>query len=229
MITTKEALLYASMPEHKALVRRTQGFIRWALDRVTAPYVACSFGKDSAALLHMVRLEKPNVPVIYVEYEESNLIDNYEEVISMWDLTDLRRLFVSCNSIDDEVNERDVIPIYAKSKGFDSGFVGIRASESNGRRITLRQSGMFYKSLTGVTRICPLADWTDWNSAAYCISNNLPTLSTYIHYGFDSRTVNGLSSGDFSFRENQLRALKNRDMPKFNLLISKYPTLSRYV
>lgn len=229
MIGEKEARLYATMPQHIALVKKTQGFIRWALERVTNPYLACSFGKDSSVMLHMVRSERPDIPVIYVEYEESELIDNYREVISRWNLPDLRRLFVPCQAIDIETNERDIIPKYAKAEGFDSGFVGIRASESNGRRITLRKYGMFYKSPSGIIRICPLADWTDWNSAAYCVSNNLPLLETYIQYGFKARTVNSLSNDDFSFRENQLRSLKNRDIIKFNLLLSNYPILAKYV
>lgn len=229
MIGVKEAKIYATMPQHRALVNKTRGFIRWALARVNNPYLACSFGKDSAAMLHMVMLENQNIPVIYVEYEESEMIDNYEDVISRWNLQNLKRIFVHCNSIDTDVNEKDIIPNYAISSGFDSGFVGIRSSESNGRRITLKKNGMFYDSKNEIIRICPLKDWSNWDSAAYCVSNNLPTLSTYLKYGFDSRTVNGLSNSDYSFRENQLRALKNRDITQFNILLSRYPILSKYV
>ncbi len=48
----KTALLYAKMPEYKYLVNKTSGFIKWALKQVKNPYVACSFGKDSAVMLH---------------------------------------------------------------------------------------------------------------------------------------------------------------------------------
>lgn len=226
MIGIKEALLYAKMPQHNALVRKTEGFIRWALARVENPYVACSFGKDSSAMLHLVLKARPGTPVLYAEYEESDLIDNYKEVIEQWDI-DLHRIFIPCD-IDEEVNEKDIIPRYALANGFDSGFVGIRANESKGRNFSLKKNGMFYTAQNGITRICPLKDWTLLDSAAYCVLNNLPLLQTYINYGFEERTVNSFSNDDYSFRENQLRHIKNTDVSRFNQLIYKYPKLSRY-
>lgn len=44
----QKGLLYAQMPEHKYLVNKTKKFIKWSLEQVNNPYVACSFGKDSA-------------------------------------------------------------------------------------------------------------------------------------------------------------------------------------
>jgi 3'-phosphoadenosine 5'-phosphosulfate sulfotransferase (PAPS reductase)/FAD synthetase len=221
----KEALLYSKMPHYKNLVSRTQGFIKLALGQVKNPYVACSFGKDSSVMLHLVNLQIPNIPVLFLEYEETALLDNYDYVISQWDLH-VHRIMVD-SDIEDEINEKDILPLKAIQMGFDAAFVGIRMDESNGRRISIKKHGKFARLNSGI-RICPLAEWRVNDVASYCITNNIPLLETYKKFGFFDRTTTGLSGTEYGFREAQLARIRQTDLPRFNAILNKYPKLSKY-
>jgi len=228
MITEKEALLYAKMPAFKNLLIRTSEFIRTALVKVKNPYVACSFGKDSSVMLHLIRFENPNIQVVFVEYEETVLLDNYEDVIRQWGDINLYRLFVQ-SEIDDEVNEKDILPEWASKNGYDAAFVGIRSEESKGRRISIKKHGKIYTAKTGQTRICPLADWKIKDIAAYCYTYQLPLLESYVKSGISERTTTGITGEEYGFRKAQLLRLKQNNISKYNILLSTYPKLAIYV
>ena len=129
----RTALLYAQLKPYKALVNKTSGFIRWALERVENPYLACSFGKDSAVMLHLVLQHKPDIPVRFIRWKnETEHIDNYETVISEWGKLNLTQVEFSRNTLSDKRTDRyDTV-------GYDSYFIGLRSQESTVRRITLK-------------------------------------------------------------------------------------------
>lgn len=52
-------------PELTAKVAAARAIIAAALGRFTAPAIMCSFGKDSMAVLHLVRQLEPDLPVIF--------------------------------------------------------------------------------------------------------------------------------------------------------------------
>src|SRR5690625_2463704 len=103
----KTAMIYAQLKPYKALVEKTRGFIRWALDKVDKPYVACSFGKDSAVMLHLVREIRPNIKVRFIRWEgETEHIDNYDEVISQWGNINLEQIEMCRISLSDKRKDR---------------------------------------------------------------------------------------------------------------------------
>lgn len=222
----KTALLYAKLNPYKALVNKTRGFIKWALERVDNPYVACSFGKDSAVMLHLILEIAPDIPVIFVKRIETDLVDNYEEVISAWNLGNLIVVNFKENTFD--FISKSVIKTGMKTieHNYDSFFVGLRAQESVGRRITLKKDGVFYKNKSNLTRICPVAFWTEKEIATYCIVNEIPTLSTYLKEGFSARTTAGISS---KTPEMSLASLKARDIESFNKLLNLLPDAKLYI
>ncbi len=222
----KSASIYAQLKPYKALVNKTSGFIRWALERVKNPYVACSFGKDSAVMLHLILQHKPDIPVVFVKRIETDLVDNYQEMIKAWGIKNLITVNMMENTFD--FISKSVIKTGMKTieQNYDSFFVGLRAQESVGRRITLKKDGMFYKNISGLTRICPVAFWTEKEIAAYCLSNNLPTLSTYIKEGFSARTTAGISS---KTPAESLASLKSRDIESFNKLLNMLPDARFYI
>lgn len=227
----KTALLYAKLWQHKKRVRMTKGFIKWALKKVVHPYVACSFGKDSAVMLHLILQEVPDIPILWVTFEETDLIDNYRDVVADWHELyniNLHEIKVQA-SADAEYSDQDAMIAFALENGLDSAFVGIRKEESYGRKASLGRHGMFYKAKNGLTRICPIADWTEQDIAAYTYSNALPLLDTYKNHGISSRTVTGISDDSYSFRSNQLNRIKESDMSKYNQILSAYPELKKYL
>lgn len=217
----RTALIYSKLNSYKALVNKTSGFIRWALNRVHTPYVACSFGKDSAVLLHLVLKFYSDIPVRFIRWSgETEFIDNYDDVISQWGNINLTQVEFSRDSLNDKRPDR-----YSTS-GFDSYFVGLRSKESVPRRITLKKHGMFYKSKNGIIRISPLSDWSEDDIAAYVYSNDLPTLKTYHDCGISSRSSSRIPRDDYGIRNSFLMSLKLRDITSYQKLIKKFPEIS---
>lgn len=219
---SKTAMLYAQLKPYKALVEKTKGFIRWALDKVDKPYVACSFGKDSAVMLHLVREIRPNIKVRFIRWEgETEHIDNYDEVISQWGDINLEQIEMCRISLSDKRKDR-----YDVGKEYDAFFVGLRMQESTARRITLKTHGLFYKNKAGLVRISPLAEWTDKDVATYVFANSLPMLNSYKINGMKSRTASRIPREDFGIREQFLSDLKARDFTAYQKLLLKFPEIS---
>ena len=219
----RTGLMYAKLHQFKVLKNRTAGFIKWALTKVDNPYVACSFGKDSAVMLHLVLQEMPQVPVIFVRRIETDLVDNYAEVISDWGEINLRQLTVA-GWLETGSTKRTVSTATSGLE-YDSYFVGLRKEESAARRITLSKTGKFYKMKEGKYRICPMAEWTTNDIAAYCIANKIPTLSKYKNEGFEARTTSGIPR---KFAFESMQSLKNRDIESYNKLLKILPDARQF-
>lgn len=207
----KTALLYAKLNPYKALVNKTSGFIRWALDRVENPYVACSFGKDSAVMLHLILQHKKDIRVLFAVSDETFVIDNYDEVIKLWGDINLSMLHCS-RETDGRTHSSSKMSNYFD---YDSYFVGIRAEESKNRRMSLKYQGLFYKKKDNKVRISPLADWTDKDIIAYIYANKLPLLDTYKVFSEKARTSSAVPTIG---RERMLSMLQKRDINAFNKL-----------
>jgi len=216
----KTAQLYAQLKPYKALVNKTSGFIRWALERVQNPYVACSFGKDSAVMLHLVMETAPDIDIRFIRWKgETEHIDNYDEVIDQWNLKNLTQVELHRLTLSDKRKDR------YETENYDSYFVGLRMEESAARRITLKTHGMFFKNSKGMIRISPLADWTEKDISTYVLANELPTLNSYKEHGFSSRTASRVPREDWGIRENFLSDLKQRNFTAYQNIITKYPEL----
>lgn len=220
----QKGLLYAQMPEHKYLVSKTKGFIKWALEQVENPYVACSFGKDSAVMLHLVLAFNENIPVRFIRWKnETEHLSNYDEVIRAWNLKNLTQIELQRFSLDEKHKER-----YSTSD-YDSYFIGFRKDEAKGRRITLRKDGKFFKMTDGKYRVSPLANWKIENILAYTVENNLPILDTYKKYGFNQRTTSRVPREDFGIRMQSLKLLKHKNNSAFIELSKHFPEIGAYV
>lgn len=219
----KSALLYAKTNGYKRLKEKTMQLIEATLEKGSNPYVACSFGKDSSVLLHLLRSIRPDIPAIFVCYPETPLLDNYEDVITRWGVgLKLIRCEVTAN-IEAEVNERDILPHFAKQLGLEKAYIGLRKEESVGRRIYL--SG--YDPFTGLN-VCPLANWKLADVTACIFENDIPMLRTYELGGLSERTTTGLAGEAWNFRSAQIRRMRSTDLLAFNTLIKQYPHLAKY-
>lgn len=224
----KTAKLYIQLSKYKYLLNKTENFIKWALENVKNPYVACSFGKDSSVMLDIILKHNPTIPVRFVSHPETNLLDNYEEVIKKW---------VKDKNINLQVINLDMGLLKETSparlgmdnpfESWDSFFVGIRMQESIARRITIKSYGKFYKlKYNNKIRISPLADWTATDIAAYILTNNIPVLNKYKVEGFKARTTSGVPR---EFIGETLKSLKMRDTVAFNKMLILYPDVKYYV
>lgn len=222
----KTALLYAQLKPYKALVNKTSGFIRWALERVENPYIACSFGKDSSVMLHLVLLHKPNVQINFMCKSETDLIDDYKSVIEWWKAN----FKANVNRINYigwlEGATKTGISNNMPTDGFDSFFVGIRQDESVGRRITLKKDGMFFKMKDGKTRISPMSEWKVNDIATYMLVNDLPILRAYKREGFEARTTSNIPS---KYPQESIARLKDADITAYNKLLKLLPDARNFI
>jgi 3'-phosphoadenosine 5'-phosphosulfate sulfotransferase (PAPS reductase)/FAD synthetase len=228
MIDLNCARVRSKMPSYKRKIEKAVEIIREGLEICKNPYVACSFGKDSSVLLHMVMQIDPKIEARFIAWPESELIHNFSEVINQWLLlgANIKRLDLNRSSLDDKVADRfDILSNMSES---DGSFVGLRADESKGRRITLVKDGVIYKNKQGFYRICPLAWFSTEDIAAYIYQHNLPTLKIYKDGGFNLRTTSRIPRPNFGIREEMLRGLKRRDPWAFQKLIEIYPEVKEY-
>jgi len=196
------------------------------LDRVQNPYVACSFGKDSAVMLHLILQIRPGIPVRFASHPETRLLDNYDKVINDWKSIgiNLHEIFCDGGLVKVKHAQRDALD--AMNESWDSFFVGIRMQESVGRRISLKKFGMFHKLSNGRIKICPMSDWLENDISAYVLSNNLPTLTKYKIEGFSARTTSGIPRTNIS---ECIQSLKSRDIYSFNKLCQLFPDVNEFI
>lgn len=220
----QKSLVYSRMPEHKFLVQKTKRFIDWALSQVKSPYIACSFGKDSAVMLHLVLSSNSDVDVRFIRWNnETEFLSNYDEVINEWNLDNLTQVTLERTTLSDKRKER------YSCENYDSFFIGFRKDEAKGRRITLKKDGKFFKMKDGKTRIAPLSDWTEKNIMAYTFEYDLPILDTYKAYGFSQRTTSRVPREDYGIRSQSLKTLKAKNISHFNQLSKHFPEIGNYV
>ncbi|MDD5343107.1 MAG: phosphoadenosine phosphosulfate reductase family protein [Smithella sp.] len=220
----KTALLYSRLNSYKYLVEKTKNFIENSLQQVKNPYVACSFGKDSAVMLHLVLQFNPAIPVRFASRQETNLIDNYEEVIKKWleKGINYQEIFMESGLVKIKNQLKNSL-----SQGkWDSFFVGIRAEESFGRRVSLKTHGQFHKLENGIIKISPMAWWKLNDVIAYTIENNIPFLNKYKIEGFSARTTSGVPR---KYIHECLASLKDRDINSFNKLVEMFPEVKEFV
>lgn len=221
----QKGLLYANMPEHKRLIAKTKMFIEKSLNKVSNPYVACSFGKDSSVMLHLLLQKIPDIRVRFASHPETQLLDNYKRVIAWWINEyniNLYNIFCDGGFVKIKHHQRYMLD----NVECDSFFVGIRAEESRGRRISLKKDGSFYKlKSNNRIKISPLAWWKTKDIWAYTVCNNIPLLDKYQFEGASGRTTSGIAR---DYQRETLLSLKQRDVTRYNKLLQLYPDARNY-
>lgn len=146
----------------------------------STPYVSCSWGKDSSVVMYLVTQSNPDIPVVFMNsgyamsdtykfrdwYLKNIGIRNYHEVKCPEDYIKLN-LKYGLPSIDrtqsdhekvKKIIKNNVLDNYAKEQGWDCCIWGIRAEETRGRAILLRQKGLLYES-NEIGKCSPIGWW----------------------------------------------------------------------
>jgi len=156
--------------------------------------------------------------------EQSEFLDNYDEVIEYWKCKcDLNIVYFD----QSDALKINTMSNLSKSIKSDSFFNGIRAEESKQRRISLRKYSRFHRmKSTGKTRIAPLAWWKQKDIMSYMFLNELPFLDTYLKLGGGSRTGTFLPNANADNLRNALKSLKLKSISDYNKILIKYPNLT---
>lgn len=229
MIDFKVARLRSKMQAYRRMIDQANKIIDDGLLACPDAYVACSFGKDSLVMLDLVMRVNPAVQAGFIKWQESDLMYNFSEVEQKWAErgANIHTLHMTRTSLDERVDDR--FEQLANISAAHGSFVGLRAEESKGRRMTLRSNGVVYKSKKGFWRICPLAWWSTEDIAAYVYENDLPMLDIYKTDGFEQRTASRVPRNDYFIRQEMLQKLRMRDPLSFQKLEQLYPEVSEYV
>ncbi|MEM3466024.1 MAG: phosphoadenosine phosphosulfate reductase family protein [Candidatus Jordarchaeales archaeon] len=185
-------------------LERAVGLIRLFADRDAC--VACSFGKDSLAVLWLCLQENPNIPVVFnntgVEYFETlefkeqlardwrlNLIETKPET-SYWQVMeslkgriDDGRKWVNkcCYELKEKPFKRVV-----REYGFKFCFTGLTALESRARMWVACERGMqYYSRKDGVTKVHPILYWTPEEVWRFTREKGIPVNPAYAKYGLN--------------------------------------------
>lgn len=218
------ARLWARHPTHRRRVDRARAIIAAALARASRPYVAFSAGKDSAAMLALVREQAPAIEARMLTWPETELLGDYVRTVEAWRSlgADIRAVAMTRARLDDAVPDR-----WHRLHGdSDLVFVGLRRDESRARQITLNRLGVIHKPATGITRAAPLAGLRTIDVAAIVVSRGLPVLSLYERDGFGARSSTRVPRASHSIRETMLAELRESDPPAYASLCQLYPEIA---
>lgn len=221
-----EAELNAKTNQYQRKVEAAKAIIDKALS-MGRFYVAWSCGKDSSAMLHLARSVKCDIEARFIRWTESQMLDDFERVVSWWQSQGLNLTILDLHreSLDDKVKSRwSILEALSLVDGY---FIGFRAGESRGRKMTLAKDGTIYRRNDGMIRVCPLAWWSTIDVASYTLQNGIPILDAYAKDGFDQRTSARVPRE--SVRHMALADLRNRDIGRFNQLCAAYPEARSYV
>lgn len=221
-------LAHAQTKRFQAKLDEAVSIIQQGLALATDAYVACSFGKDSLVMLHLCLSQQPDVSVRFLRWTESELLNNYDEVIAAWQKRfsiNLHIADMSRETLDEKTPDRwqSVVDL-APTSGY---FIGLRSEESRGRRITLSKDGALYKGKNGLWRIAPLARWTTQDIGAYIFLHDLPMLQAYHEEGMAARTASRVPRK--SVRGDALSKLRQRDPQRFDALAAMFPDVREWV
>lgn len=221
--------LHSRLSSYKARKQKALALVQEMIELCPDAYVSCSFGKDSAVLLHLAMQVNPHIEARFLKWDESDLLHDYPRVEKEWqDLgANIKILHISRKSLDERVASR--WQQLADIRQASGNFVGMRASESKVRRITLRKDGVIYKRKNGTYRLCPIAWWSDNDIAAYTYEHNLPILDAYLKDGVTARTTSRIPRNDWQIRSEVLNKIKIERPEDFRKLAEIYGEVNEYV
>lgn len=244
MIEEKPCIVWAKMIQYKRKVHDTFQNVSEMLSISKNPYVAFSCGKDSSVLADIVLSINPSVKCRFVSSGETRIVHNVDDVIQYF--VDKYHADIEEINIDRVFSEewKDATFDEQRKAGrsdiqridnslYDGVFMGLRKSESRGRKISLsvhRKNdlplNMYKYAERDFYRMCPLADWKTEDIGAYLLTNKIPTLHWYQEYGFDSRTTARIT-GD-AVRQNVIFYIHKTNPAGYQRLVQRFPELRIY-
>lgn len=195
-------LMYSHLNSYINKIPKTMSIIKEFLNKCKKPYVAFSGGKDSTVLLHLTRLIKPDIPVMfansgaefpdtieYIQYLERKWnLDLYEiePSYTMLEIYEKVGAFQFKNThkklVKGEMKRVLILEPAQQMRelGFDGVLMGLRAEESKGRMFNAKSNGYIYHTKYDDLWHCnPLNNWNTKDIWAYIISSCIPYNKIY--------------------------------------------------
>lgn len=193
-----EGKLLILLPQFKRKEAKALADIDKMIELHPKTYLSLSWGKQSIILAHMIWQLKIDIPVVFFDEPDTDIIANFNEVRSEF----LNRWQINYQQINDgQESPRRSGKKFAEENGRNGVIMGLAKHESRDRNYTLSKNdhNNIFGYANGNYRCCPLAQWTIKDYAAYIAKYNLPLLSTYHKYGLEARTSAGITPGKTSY------------------------------
>ena len=162
--------------------------IRGALDGASAPCVTSSFQAECMVLTHMLRGERPDIPVLFLDtfHHFAETLSYRDDLTRRWGLnlinlraTEPRVGLWQADSIEACCARHKVGPLFAALEEYDVWFTALRRDQSPTRAGLQEVEPFRLPSGKTIQRVSPLAAWTLKDVWAYAKQHDIPLLSLY--------------------------------------------------
>lgn len=175
-----------------------------AAQRSARMVISWSAGKDSTAMVHLIRSLYPDTPIM-IQFDDCDWpskrpyaervcaahgwsVHVVEPDFSVWDRMRVRRIGEDefCALSDRLTQDSFLKPLAQRQAelGSDGIYMGLRAGESRARRLHLSRRGELYRIKNGEWRCCPLARWTSEDVFAYLLEHGVEINPCYFQNRF---------------------------------------------
>jgi len=177
----KTFLMHSETKSYQKRLQETEANINLILSKFKKPYIAYSGGKDSCVLLDLILKTNSTISVYHWDYGPYLIPREIEYKVIRNAFKIGAKKLIYATSEKYEKNEDYVwykdflgkeLPELADS-GFDISFIGLRAEESQKRKMRVKHLISYDKYMCNAF---PLKNWTYRDIYAYLLKNNVPYL-----------------------------------------------------
>ena len=147
--------------------------------------LTCSFQAEDVAVLHLLRKQQPDIPVLFLEttYHFAEVLEYRDRLAREWGLNVFNLQAKAPTEYPENMaaccHQRKVEPLMEGLAGYELWFTGLRRVQSPTRaNLQPRELHRFPTGLT-LDKVSPLYDWQDNEVFAYLAANDIPLLPLY--------------------------------------------------
>ena len=165
-----------------------RGVIAEALASAQAPCITSSFQAECVVLMHMLRGERLDVPVLFLDtfHHFAETLKYRDKITQSWrlNLINLRAEEPRVGLWQSESTEaccarHKVGPLFSALDGYDVWFTALRREQSPSRAGLQETEPFRLPSGKTIQRVSPLAAWTAKDVWAYAKQHDIPLLPLY--------------------------------------------------
>jgi phosphoadenosine phosphosulfate reductase len=169
-------------------VNSAREVIAAALARAGAPCLTSSFQAECMVLTHLLREERPGLPVLFLDtvHHFASTLAYRDEMAQAWNLNlmtlraaEPRVGLWQAESTEACCRRHKVEPLFAALEQYDAWFTALRRDQSPSRANLQEVEPFRLPTGTIIQRISPLAAWTAKDVWAYAKQHDIPLLPLY--------------------------------------------------
>lgn len=193
--------LHAKTAGYRRRVAEAAAIIQRAAEACERWVLSWSTGKDSTAMVHLVRALCPQTPIV-IQFDDCDwptkrayaervsaaqgwALHRVEPEFSVWERVAAGRIGEEdfCALTHPLTRDAFLAPLAAEQQALGAAgvFLGLRIAESRARAVHLRRRGPLYRIRSGEWRCCPLARWAAEDVFAYLVEHGVEINPCYFH------------------------------------------------